>query len=210
MIFSFPQTQTHRRAASRTFASMRSVERLLKCPDGRPALSQSVVPQLPPAVAAGSVDQSSAPSSPSLPRTAMLTPILAASSLPRPIPSTGSNRPLTSASTRATGRASSPSKFAARRDLPEAQGGADRERRALKRLRSCTMTAPTSLRWSGCSGSLDRPPAVTPVSGWSLEPARVRISGFGPDFDTGSYEQNGHIRIDFGTDTPWAPSRANR
>jgi hypothetical protein len=40
-------------------------------------------------------------------------------------------------------------------------------------------------------------------SGWTLEPARVRISGFGPDFDSGSYEQNGHIRIDFGTDTPW-------
>ena len=41
------------------------------------------------------------------------------------------------------------------------------------------------------------------MSAWSLEPARVRITGFGPDFDTGSYEQNGHIRIDFGTDTPW-------
>jgi hypothetical protein len=43
----------------------------------------------------------------------------------------------------------------------------------------------------------------TPVSAWTLEPARVRITGFGPDFDTGSYEQNGHIRVDFGTDTPW-------
>jgi hypothetical protein len=43
----------------------------------------------------------------------------------------------------------------------------------------------------------------TPISAWTLEPARVRITGFGPDFDTGSYEQNGHIRIDFGTDTPW-------
>jgi hypothetical protein len=38
---------------------------------------------------------------------------------------------------------------------------------------------------------------------WKLQPARVRIVGFGPDFDTGSYEQNGHIRIDFGLDTPW-------
>jgi hypothetical protein len=43
----------------------------------------------------------------------------------------------------------------------------------------------------------------TPISSWMLEPARVRITGFGPHFDTGSYEQNGHIRIDFGTDTPW-------
>jgi hypothetical protein len=38
---------------------------------------------------------------------------------------------------------------------------------------------------------------------WRLEPSRVRIVGFGPDFDTGSYEQNGHIRVDFGLDTPW-------
>jgi hypothetical protein len=40
-------------------------------------------------------------------------------------------------------------------------------------------------------------------NGWTLEPARVRIIGFGPHFDSGSYEQNGHIRVDFGLDTPW-------
>lgn len=38
---------------------------------------------------------------------------------------------------------------------------------------------------------------------WRLEPTRVRVVGFGPDFDLGSYEQNGHIRVDFGLDTPW-------
>ena len=38
---------------------------------------------------------------------------------------------------------------------------------------------------------------------WRLEPSRVRVVGFGPDFDLGSYEQNGHIRVDFGLDTPW-------
>jgi hypothetical protein len=38
---------------------------------------------------------------------------------------------------------------------------------------------------------------------WTLEPTRVRVVGFGPDFDLGSYEQNGHIRVDFGLDTPW-------
>ncbi len=38
---------------------------------------------------------------------------------------------------------------------------------------------------------------------WKLEPAKVRITGFGPGFDEGSFEQNGHIRIDFGLDTPW-------
>lgn len=38
---------------------------------------------------------------------------------------------------------------------------------------------------------------------WKLQPSTVRILGFGPDFDDASFEQNGHIRIDFGLDTPW-------
>ena len=38
---------------------------------------------------------------------------------------------------------------------------------------------------------------------WRLEPAKVKIIGFGPDFDDNSYEQNGHIRVDFGLDSPW-------
>jgi hypothetical protein len=38
---------------------------------------------------------------------------------------------------------------------------------------------------------------------WRLEPAKVRITGFGPEFDAGSYEQNGQVRVDFGLDTPW-------
>ncbi len=38
---------------------------------------------------------------------------------------------------------------------------------------------------------------------WRLAPSTVKIIGFGPEFDDGSYEQNGHIRIDFGLDTPW-------
>lgn len=42
-----------------------------------------------------------------------------------------------------------------------------------------------------------------PNAPWRLQPTRVRITGFGPDFDSGSYEQNGHIRVDFGLDTPW-------
>ena len=36
---------------------------------------------------------------------------------------------------------------------------------------------------------------------WKQEPQIVRITGFGPEFDEGSYEQNGHIRIDFGVDS---------
>jgi len=38
---------------------------------------------------------------------------------------------------------------------------------------------------------------------WVREPRLVRVTGFGPVFDEGAYEQDGHIRIDFGTDTPF-------
>ena len=38
---------------------------------------------------------------------------------------------------------------------------------------------------------------------WQLEPTRVRILGFGPEFDNGTYEANGHLRVDFGLDTPF-------
>ncbi len=38
---------------------------------------------------------------------------------------------------------------------------------------------------------------------WKRQPATVRILGFGPGFDDATFEQNGHIRIDFGLDTPW-------
>ncbi|MGC2400443.1 MAG: hypothetical protein WA510_11690 [Acidobacteriaceae bacterium] len=38
---------------------------------------------------------------------------------------------------------------------------------------------------------------------WSLEPVKVRVVGFGPQFDDAAYEQNGHVRLDFGVDTPF-------
>ena len=38
---------------------------------------------------------------------------------------------------------------------------------------------------------------------WKPQPATVKILGFGPQFDDASFEQNGHIRVDFGLDTPW-------
>ncbi len=38
---------------------------------------------------------------------------------------------------------------------------------------------------------------------WKLQPATIKILGFGPQFDDASFDQNGHIRIDFGLDTPW-------
>lgn len=45
------------------------------------------------------------------------------------------------------------------------------------------------------AGSLD------PI--WRQEPSRVTIVGYGSEFDDGAYEQNGHIRISFGPDTPF-------
>lgn len=44
---------------------------------------------------------------------------------------------------------------------------------------------------------------------WVREPRLVRVTGFGPLFDEGSYEQDGHIRIDFGTDTPFLEEDAD-
>lgn len=38
---------------------------------------------------------------------------------------------------------------------------------------------------------------------WRTEPRTVRIIGFGPAFDEGAYETNGHIRVDFGLDAPF-------
>ncbi len=38
---------------------------------------------------------------------------------------------------------------------------------------------------------------------WVRQPRLVRVTGFGPLFDEGSYEQDGHIKIDFGSDAPF-------
>ena len=48
-----------------------------------------------------------------------------------------------------------------------------------------------------------------PDDPWKLRQHTIRVLGFGPDFDDGSYEQNGHIRVDFGLDTPWVPEPAD-
>ena len=37
----------------------------------------------------------------------------------------------------------------------------------------------------------------------ALTPHMVRVTGFGPLFDEATYEADGHIRIDFGSDTPF-------
>ncbi len=38
---------------------------------------------------------------------------------------------------------------------------------------------------------------------WTREPRLVRVTGFGPLFDEGAYEQDGHIRVDLGSDAPF-------
>jgi hypothetical protein len=44
---------------------------------------------------------------------------------------------------------------------------------------------------------------------WVREPRLVRVTGFGPLFDEGAYEQDGHIRVDFGTDAPFLEEDAD-
>ncbi len=39
-------------------------------------------------------------------------------------------------------------------------------------------------------------------------PRLVRVTGFGPLFDEAAYEQDGHIRIDFGSDEPFLEEEA--
>ena len=44
---------------------------------------------------------------------------------------------------------------------------------------------------------------------WVRESRLVRVTGYGPLFDEGAYEQDGHIRIDFGSDAPFLEEDAN-
>jgi hypothetical protein len=44
---------------------------------------------------------------------------------------------------------------------------------------------------------------------WVREPRLVRVTGLGPLFEEGAYEQDGHIRIDFGSDAPFLEEDAN-
>ena len=44
---------------------------------------------------------------------------------------------------------------------------------------------------------------------WVREPRLVRVTGFGPLFDEGTYEQDGHIKVDFGSDAPFLEEDAD-
>jgi hypothetical protein len=43
---------------------------------------------------------------------------------------------------------------------------------------------------------------------WVKGTRLIRVTGFGPLFDEGAYEQDGHIRIDFGNDAPFLEEEA--
>jgi hypothetical protein len=47
------------------------------------------------------------------------------------------------------------------------------------------------------------------IGRWARGPRLVRVTGYGPLFDEGAYEQDGHIRIDFGSDTPFLEEDAD-
>jgi len=44
---------------------------------------------------------------------------------------------------------------------------------------------------------------------WVREPRLVRVIGFGPLFDEGTYEQDGHVRVDFGSDAAFLEEDAD-
>jgi hypothetical protein len=43
---------------------------------------------------------------------------------------------------------------------------------------------------------------------WVREPRMVRVTGYGPLFDDGAYQADGHIRLDFGSDAPFLEEEA--
>ncbi|MGB8028097.1 MAG: hypothetical protein WCF30_00395 [Terracidiphilus sp.] len=49
----------------------------------------------------------------------------------------------------------------------------------------------------------------TALGRWARGLRLVRVTGYGPLFDEGAYEQDGHIRIDFGSDAPFLEEDAD-
>jgi hypothetical protein len=59
------------------------------------------------------------------------------------------------------------------------------------------------------SSNLTVPQDANVLGRWARGPRLVRVTGYGPLFDEGAYEQDGHIRIDFGSDTPFLEEAAD-
>jgi hypothetical protein len=58
------------------------------------------------------------------------------------------------------------------------------------------------MKWNLWTSEASEGPAALDTL-WRPRPSTVKVLGFGPEFDQATYEQNGHIRVDFGLDTPW-------
>ena len=84
-----------------------------------------------------------------------------------------------------------------------------RELQSQRRSKSCTTTTPTSSKSAGVYGNwrpaqASHPTNMDPFVGTPASTLAGCVSrGFGPLFADGAYESDGHIRVDFGTDTPF-------
>ena len=78
------------------------------------------------------------------------------------------------------------------------------ENNALTMLRSAEDNNASGERGAAQKGHAEE--ALEPR--WVKTPRLVRVTGFGPLFDEGAYEQDGHIRVDFGPDTPFLEEEA--
>ena len=77
----------------------------------------------------------------------------------------------------------------------------------LRETQGGLSTAPSPLRRSG-SGSAQDDSSMGLDARWVREPRLVRVTGYGPLFDEGAYQADGHIRLDFGSDEPFLQEEA--
>ena len=187
---------------------------------GRPPLSQPLVSQLPPGVPAGRACRRPAPVRPGrrqaclrrlrlshqLHRAAHL-PAHLRRSRPRALRPHRPNRSLrrhlrrTHRCRRRRGHRAAPRRHGIRvRDALAALDPEDQEP-AYSRLGFAS-----SRDEDDADPDLDALSPGPPGSAWRLRAHTVRILGFGPSFDVAGYEQNGHLLVDFGIDSPWVPN----
>ena len=93
--------------------------------------------------------------------------------------------------------------YGARGKSAGAPSPAGRRRGAGTAARRLRLRVPDRLEslGAGNGGGLD--------ARWVREPRLVRVTGYGPLFDEGAYEADGHIRIDFGSDAPFLGRRSS-
>lgn len=76
---------------------------------------------------------------------------------------------------------------------------------SLWELETAEKAGPLQQAQGGLSAPLRSAQDDSPAfdSRWVREPRLVRVTGYGPLFDDGAYEAEGHIRVDFGSDGPF-------